>query len=161
MAKCYIYSRLTIILGYGMLFVAISIIGGVALVAGGIPKTKETWIIVGSLALFISTMWTSILVWIITILKIKIYTDDQGIKYTSPFKQLQLAWDDITKIERKYYYSGAFPMAGPPRDMIIKTTSGNSLKVFHFLINSETMDTEEGRKDFESEIRKHTSLVFE
>jgi hypothetical protein len=81
--------------------------------------------------------------------------------YTSPFKQLQFAWNDITNIERKYYYSGAFPTAGPPRDMLIKTTSGNSLKVFYFLINSETMDTEVGIKEFEAEIRKHTSLFFD
>ena len=52
-------------------------------------------------------------------------------------------------------------MGGPPRDMLIKTTSGSSLKVFYFLINSETMDTEEGIKDFESEIRRHASLAFE
>lgn len=161
MTKLYIYSRISVILGYGMLFVAISIIGGVSLLAGGIPTTKETWILASFLAVFILTMWSSVLVWIIIVLKIKIYTDDQGIKYISPFKQHQIAWNEISEIERKYYYSGSFPTGGPPRDMLIKTTTGKSLRVFYFLINSETMDTEEGIKDFESEIRNHTSLSFE
>ena len=41
---------------------------------------------------------------------------------------------------KKYFYSGAFPMGGPPKDLEIKTKTSETIKIFHFIINIETMD---------------------
>jgi hypothetical protein len=144
-----------------MLLGAVSVIGIVGCLAAGIPRTSQTCLIAAVMYAAFLTMWISILVWIIRVLRIKIYTDENGITYVSPSKQMQIKWSDITQIERKYYYSGSFPMGGPPKDLLIRSKAGDSLKVFDFLVNSETLDDEEGNEDFVSEIRKHTSLAFD
>jgi hypothetical protein len=160
MEKKYIYNKLNVFFGYGPLLGGFLVMGTIICLTEGIPKSKETWVIDGLLYLLILVPCLFIISWMVIVLKITIITNENGITYNSPFRKINLQWVDILKIERKYFYSGTFPMAGPPRDLEIRTKTNQKIKVFYFIVNSETLDFEEGLTDFESEIKKHINFEF-
>jgi ABC-type transport system involved in multi-copper enzyme maturation permease subunit len=160
MSKNFIYSRLNIFFGYGLLLVFFVVMGFVIIISAGIPTTRATWIIAGSAYFLIFICCAAIITWIVIVLKINICVDDKGITYLSPFRKVDIEWQNIQKIDRRYFYSGSFPMGGPPRDLEFRSKTGDIIRVFHFIVNSETLDVEEGLADFESEIKKHINLVF-
>lgn len=160
MNKSYIYSRLNIFFGYGLLLVFFVVMGFVIIVSAGLPTTRTTWIIAGSVYFLIFASCAAIIMWIVTVLKIIICVNKKGISYISPFRKIYIEWQNIQQIERKYFYSGSFPMGGPPRDLKLRAKTGETIKIFHFIVNSETLDVEEGTNDFEAEIKKYSEIVF-
>ncbi len=160
MNKNYIYSRLNILFGYGLLLVFFIVMGFVIIVSAGLPTTRTTWLIAGSIYFLIFASCTAIITWIVTVLKIRIYVNEKGLSYISPFRKKYIEWQNIQQIERKYFYSGSFPMGGPPRDLEVRAKTGETIKIFHFIVNSETLDVEEGMNDFEAEIKKYTAIHF-
>lgn len=160
MVKCYLYNKLLVIFTFGLLLLLPLVTGLALFVVVGIPTTTDIRIIAGIVYLFIGVMSLAILTWIFTVLKTRIHIDANGITSMSPFRKTAIAWKDISNIERKYIYSGSFPTGGPPKDLEIKTNDNKKLKIFYFITNCETQDLEEGIKDIESEIKKHTNIEF-
>ena len=132
----------------------------------GVPKTANDWEILMLAYSPFLLMLISIIIWTITTLKIRINLTDIGLKYTSLFKTVEIAWADITSIQKKYFYSGGEPSYGPPIDLEIKTKDNKKLKIFYFITPCEpqgfdlTRPRDEVIKEFETEIKKHIKIEF-
>jgi hypothetical protein len=68
----------------------------------GVPKVKET------LGFFVAAViiglgpCLAVIIWIFITLKIRIYLDEGGIEYISLFRKVNMKWQDIVSIEKKW-----------------------------------------------------------
>ena len=108
--------------------------------------------------IFLFAVTTAIVIWVVNLLKTKIYINDAGITYKSLYRNILIKWEDISDIKRKYLAGGTGQYGGPPRELEIRTRNGKTIKVLSILVAINEGDIEEGIKDLESEIKKHIKI---
>jgi len=71
--------------------------------------------------------------WMYNMFNIRISIDETGINYESPWKKFLIQWQDVVKIEKKYFYSGYFDKFGKPKEFEITSRNRERLRIYIFL----------------------------
>jgi hypothetical protein len=127
-------------------------IGLIYFIKIGFGTNNNENIMMFMLCLPILIMIIAPLMWLTNLLSIRVNIFEDRLEFQSIFKRFIVKWNEIAEFNKKSYFSGTFPIYGPPRDLEIKTTNNKTVKIYYF-IESDTGD--DGIKNIELDIKKY------